>query len=60
MDSDDNCDEGAPEDVVEEQKHRKGKKHKHGKRKQMHVWYAFVQRAFVGTVDMDDVRDHYG
>lgn len=51
---------GTECDGVETQKkhkHRKGKKHKHKKNK---VWYTFIKRAFVSTMDASEIDDTYG
>lgn len=44
-------------------RHKKGKK-KHGKHKRRKalnkVWFSFVKRAFVGTMDDDEIHDEFG
>ncbi|KAL8846813.1 MAG: hypothetical protein Q9221_008121 [Calogaya cf. arnoldii] len=43
-------------------KHKKNKKHKkHKKQKKLNkTWFAFVNRAYVGTKDADDLHDQFG
>ncbi|KAL8837212.1 MAG: hypothetical protein Q9176_005843 [Flavoplaca citrina] len=43
-------------------KHKKNKKHKkHKKQKKINkTWFAFVNRAYVGTKDQDDIHDRFG
>ncbi|EON67470.1 hypothetical protein W97_06724 [Coniosporium apollinis CBS 100218] len=52
---------------VEKDKHKKdkgkkdkGKKDKHKKHKIDHVWFTFVRRAFVDTMDLQDVEEQFG
>ncbi len=33
---------------------------KHGKHKKANVWLKFVERAFVGSMDLDDIREQFG
>ncbi|KAF2813275.1 Endopolyphosphatase [Mytilinidion resinicola] len=51
----------AGEEVDAEEKGKKGKKHKkkHGKHKKRSVWFAFVNRAFVGTMDPDSIEEMF-
>jgi endopolyphosphatase len=42
-------------------KHKKGKKGKHGKNhKASKHWFTFVKRAFVGTMDSDEIKQVFG
>ncbi|USP74310.1 hypothetical protein yc1106_01584 [Curvularia clavata] len=42
-------------------KHKKGKKGKHGKKgKASKHWFTFVKRAFVGTMDSDEIKQVFG
>jgi len=55
-DSDSSSDEDDWVDAEKNKKHKnKHKKKKHGKRGKDKVWHAFVKRAFVGTIESDDL-----
>lgn len=43
-------------------KHKKGKKRKgiHGHRKENEAWFTFVRRAYVGTMDPEDLDEEFG
>ncbi len=42
-------------------KHKKHKKHKKRKRKAINkVWFTFIQRAFVGALDDEEIHDRFG
>ncbi|KAF1989475.1 Endopolyphosphatase [Aulographum hederae CBS 113979] len=67
VDSED--DEGDVEDFddfeltaeeVDDQGHKKHKKKKHHKKKMTRVWYTFVKRAFVSTMDPEDIEQNFG
>lgn len=48
---------------AEKKKHKKKKHHKHKHHKKGnkdHVWFEFVKRAFVGTMDPEDIQEQYG
>jgi endopolyphosphatase len=47
---------------AKDKKKKKKKKHKKKKKKKSHnkVWYAFVTRAFVGTLGVADIEDQFG
>lgn len=53
-------DEDAEFDVEKKQKkkHKKHGKHKH--RKENEPWYTFVSRAFVNTMERDDLQEQFG
>lgn len=73
-DNDDNydiyeTDDDAKEDVDEEteeggdmetEKKKKKKKSHRKKGHKHHVWYTFIERAFVGTMDRDDIQKEFG
>ncbi|KAL8652675.1 MAG: hypothetical protein Q9226_004172 [Calogaya cf. arnoldii] len=48
--------------ATKKKKHKKNKKHKkHKKQKRLNkTWFAFVNRAYVGTKDADDLHDQFG
>ncbi|KAH0536409.1 hypothetical protein FGG08_006707 [Glutinoglossum americanum] len=41
-------------------KHRKHRKHKKGGRARNKVWFTFLKRAFVGTMEDEDIHDRFG
>ena len=47
---------------ITKKKHKKkgGKKHKKKSPKDNKPWYTFVRRAFVNTVDPDDIEEQFG
>lgn len=62
-------DEESNEDMEIFEKGKKGKKGGHKKKKKKHhknprkanrPWYTFVERAFVGTKDLDEIEDQFG
>lgn len=54
-DSDSSSDEDDWADA-EKNKHKKKHRKKHGKRSKDKVWHAFVKRAFVGTIETEDLN----
>ena len=48
--------------AAKKKKHKKNKKHKkHKKQKKINkTWFAFVNRAYVGTKDQEDIHDRFG
>lgn len=48
--------------TTKEKKHKKKKKHrKHGRRKAINqAWFTFVKRAFVGSIDDEDLHEKFG
>ncbi|KAI9699140.1 MAG: Endopolyphosphatase [Candelina mexicana] len=61
----DNDDDDEPDIDISKKKHKKKKKHrehrKHKKRKAINkVWFTFVKRAFVGTVEDRELHDTFG
>ncbi|KAK4916483.1 hypothetical protein LTR28_013410 [Elasticomyces elasticus] len=44
----------------ESDRRKKGKKHKSKQREINKAWYAFVKRAFVGTLGPDEIREQFG
>lgn len=63
---DDVDNDASEEDLVhtaqgKNHKHKKGKKGKHGKKgKTSKQWFTFVKRAFVGTMDADEIKQVFG
>ncbi|GME51198.1 Metallo-dependent phosphatase [Neofusicoccum parvum] len=63
IDDDDNDEEvdDADGDVDAEKKKKKKKKKKHHKKgPKNHIWYTFIERAFVGTMDRDEIQEQFG
>jgi endopolyphosphatase len=58
-DDDENyCHDEGLEDEKNKKKHKKHKKKKHHRRKEKNkVWLKFIERAFVGTLDEEDLKD---
>jgi endopolyphosphatase len=60
LDKDDQSEDET--DIEIWKKKHKGKKHKHKKKKHIKnsTWFTFVQRAFVGSMDPDDIEQVFG
>ncbi|KAF2145530.1 uncharacterized protein K452DRAFT_305533 [Aplosporella prunicola CBS 121167] len=50
----------SEENEFEVEKKKMHKKKKHHKGPKNHVWYTFVKRAFVGTMDLEDIHSEFG
>ncbi|KAH7027091.1 hypothetical protein B0J12DRAFT_704738 [Macrophomina phaseolina] len=63
-DDDDNeiyeTDDGEEVDAEKKKKKKKKKKKHHKKGPKHHVWYTFIERAFVGTMDRDEIEEQFG
>ncbi|KAL0261042.1 Endopolyphosphatase [Diplodia seriata] len=57
----DDDEEDWDEEVDAEKKKKKNKKNKHRKKgPKHHVWYTFIERAFVGTMSRDEIDERFG
>lgn len=56
------CAESPEECDVQSEKKKKRKKHRNHKKEKAgnNAWFTFVKRAFVGTMDLDEIRDQFG